>query len=115
MRTDEELAPTVTFTVTAGRNVDNAPMSNERWGQFKSDLTQTLRVFGASFYTIAEGSGEYVGMSEKSFVLIGTIDGHAMRVLVRPRLARLARLYGQEAIGLIEQCNTDTLVFADKL
>lgn len=108
---NEEVAPTVTFTLTLGRNVKDAPMSNETWGQFTSQADTILSSFGATLYAKAYGSGEYVGMSEACMIYVGTLSGHNARML-RRTLGRLAHKYGQEAVGFIEQCNTDTLIFA---
>ena len=109
---NEEVAPTVTFALSIGRNVGAEPMSTERWGQFKSEIDHALSVFGATLYSKAESKGQFQGMPEHGCIWLGTISGHAMRIALKPHLAKLARIYSQEAIGLVEQADTHTLIFA---
>lgn len=112
----EETASRVTFCLSIGRNVpdNNGPMSAESWEQFKTQVDTILSSFGATLYAKAESkSGQYNGLEEATCLWLVTMSGHNARML-RPTLARLATRYGQEAIGFIEQTDTNTLIYATK-
>ena len=123
----EETAPTVTFVITIGRNVPvkttrrypswvevkvtQEPMSPAHWASFQEEALALILDASPTLYSKGETVGHYKGVTEQGFAFIGTMSGHAARLL-RPKLSALAAQFGQEAIGFIEQADTNTLLYA---
>jgi hypothetical protein len=104
---------THTVTISIGRNDGPAtrslgravPMAPPEWDSFRESITLAVDVV----YGTGHGTGEWEGVTEETFLLVGVV---ADVVALRARLAVLAAEYRQDAIGLVAQLGTDTAVSA---
>lgn len=90
-----------TLMVSVGRNIGDTAMSSRDWGQFLNAVSDVVRTQGETpeFHF---GQGEWEGVTEESVhitVYRETLDGTYLYG-VRQGLARLAYMYGQDAIAL---------------
>jgi hypothetical protein len=101
---------TLTVSIAIGRNQTldgHKPHNDDDWAQYKLSVMNLFTMV----YTDTHGIGQYNGHSEDVAVFTGRTDMHVEKL--RAALARLARLYNQESIGLIATSDQDTLVFAE--
>lgn len=104
------------ISITIGRNIGEQPMSAQHWGAFKWDIGKAIqkhaKIDGVIFS--GDGLGVWDNVGEKAhayIVLADTVNQPALRA----DLAKLAKKYGQDAIGcaIVELPNGDeSLVFA---
>ena len=97
-----------TVSVSIGRNVGDEPLHAVEWAEFRDRVAGLL----GTVYGAATGRGEWIGedgriVHEDTYVVTGTTGDLAG---LRADLAVLGGFYGQEAVGLIAQEGTDTLV-----
>jgi hypothetical protein len=104
---------THTVTISIGRNDGPltrelgvaVPMLPHLWDAFQGSVTAVL----TATYGTAHGVGEWDGIAEDTFLVIGQVENLEE---VRAKLAALAAEYRQDAIGLVAQSGTDTEVRA---
>ena len=102
--TDTQLA---TVSISFGRNINGVPMTLENWHSFRNAVADLVP---NKYGTFKSDTSNWQGEQEESALVLGTIArGDLTRV--RSALASLAKLYSQDAIGLIVQGDTETLVF----
>jgi hypothetical protein len=104
MNTDTQLA---TVSISFGRNINGVPMPLSNWHCFRDAVAELVP---NKYGIFKSDTSNWQGEHEESALVLGTI---ARGDLVRTRLAlaSLAALYSQDAIGLIVQGDTETLVF----
>jgi len=92
-------------------------MPDLQWTNFKYDIYSILRHFGATIYqrpafkAASDQVGMYEGQAERAAAFVAVVETHQLEVL-KAHLAFSARINKQEAIGLIVQHGTNTLVLA---
>lgn len=104
---------THTVTISIGRNDGPdtralgraVPMAPERWDAFRDAVATSVDVV----YGTGHGVGTWEGVSEDTFLLVGTVENVTQ---LRAKLAELAADYRQDAIGLVAQAGVDTMVSA---
>lgn len=94
-----------TITVTLGRNIGSTPMSKKDWINFRIKVQHLF----TELYVNAASVGVWQGVKEESRVFVGTTP-HDIETLERI-LARLAKEFNQDAIGLIVNSRSDSLVY----
>ena len=94
-----------TCILTVGRNVQGVPMSDERWSEFRSDLSDLVNEWADEIYTYeALGHGLWDGVREDSVTWVFSAYAEDCSTHFRFRrqdIARLAAKYGQDAIALV--------------
>jgi len=91
---------TGTLVVSIGGNIDDVPMSETQWGDFKVTLRSLLA--DLSGYTVFAGHGDGVweGKAEDAYtVIVAEVEGQEV-VRLRPALARLCAVHSQECIAV---------------
>jgi len=96
-----------TVSISFGRNINGVPMSLEHWHSFRGAIADLVP---NKYGVYNSESSNWQGEEEQSTVVLGTVS-RADLVRVRASLASLAALYSQDAIGLIVQGDTETLVY----
>lgn len=89
--------------VTIGRNIGDVPMSEDDWHAFAYGVESALlaSLTGADASTSTHyGRGVWQGIAEDS-AIISAIATRGADDKLRPALADLARLYGQDAIAVV--------------
>lgn len=105
-----ETSPTVTFSLSLGRSLPNgSELRYADYQAFQSSIRSVLTYHCASLCAETSGRGMYQGKTEDTYTFSGTISGSDLRHAF-PDLRDIARLYGQDALVLIIQPNTDTLL-----
>ena len=108
------------ISVTIGRNVGNQPMTLNAWNQFKGKTRRIIHRHGlntpeSGVIFDGDGFGAWGTVSEDSHAFIVLSDSPTIHQL-KIELAKLAKLYNQEAIGcaIVPLVNGDeTLVMAE--
>lgn len=115
MNIQEETAKTVTCVVTIGHNgPDNLPMSETDIADFRTEVALSILKVQTAVYAHGDTKGVFEDKPENGDIWVFTASGHDVRTVLRPQLSVLAAKYRQEAIGLIEQCDTNTLIWAEE-
>lgn len=96
-----------TVSISFGRNIDGVPMTLDNWHRFRDAVANLVP---DKYGTFVSDSSNWQGEQEESALVLGTIDKTGVSQL-RAALSSLAKLYSQDAIGLIVQGDTETLVF----
>ena len=87
-----------TCILTVGRNIQGVPMSDERWAEFRSDLSGLVYESAKDIFTYeALGHGLWDGVREDSVTWVFSPYGEVRR----SDIARLAAKYEQDAIALV--------------
>lgn len=89
------------ITVTIGRGVGDAPMSDVQWARFQADVIDHVSALVKPGFTFSYfGEGEWNGIKEESAaILFGATAYTSREGDLAHILAGLAEKYGQEAIG----------------
>ena len=89
--------------VTIGRGAGNRRMGALEWVLFQDDVATVLKFAGTDPIEVVAhaGSGEWEGTSEDSFIQGYVYSSDVRAEQLRADLARLAKLYHQDAIALI--------------
>lgn len=94
--------------VNIGRNIGDRPMSDARWAKFQRDVRRILRDAGK---VVGHGTGSSVwGKVREEFATFHVVLGYHLGDVTRERLAVVAKLYGQDAIGVMGEMD---LIYAD--
>jgi hypothetical protein len=101
---------TATYWASIGGNIRGEAMSPGDWADFRLDLAYTLADVGADVLSTVDGSSSWENVSERSHLVLFSIPA-ANDPDLRSKLARLAHLYEQDAVGLVGGPGTDTLVY----
>lgn len=97
-----------TVVLSIGRNTAAGPLAYDEWHEYRDEVRSALTLT----YGTGDGTGEWEGTEEDTFLAIGTADDLEE---LRRTLARLARTYRQDAIGLLvhDERTGDSLVEAE--
>lgn len=98
---------THTVSVSFGRNIGHTPMPDQEWARFRESVIELVPTRYGVFTSDAGTWQDDV--VEESALVLGTVTDQELARL-RDRLAELAAEYKQDAIGLIVQDGTDTLI-----
>jgi hypothetical protein len=102
---------THTYWVSIGGNIRGEAMDPAtEWHGFRLDLATILADVDADILSTVDGSSSWENVNERSHLVLFSIPA-ANDPALRSRLAHLARLYEQDAIGLVGGPGTDTLVY----
>lgn len=89
-----------TVTVSIGRNVYEAPLSDAHWSDFRKDVHASLRPHLIDLFVAdALSSGKWDGITEESRTWVALISEDALPAL-HASLAEDARNWGQDAIAV---------------
>jgi hypothetical protein len=106
------------IAITIGRNIDNDPMGAVEWESFQREVKQALnasaKIDGVIF--TGDGLGVWGSNSEHAHCLIALCD-HVDVPALRADFARIAKIYDQDAIGLVIHTlpnGNESLVYAQK-
>jgi hypothetical protein len=106
------------ISITIGRNNGEEEMSDLSWSLFcsavRKALTMTATVEGIVFEGM--GAGVWGSLAEPAHCLIALCD-HVNTPALRAELARIAKIYDQDAIGLVIHTlpnGNESLVYAQK-
>lgn len=90
------------ISFTAGRNVDNVPMSEQRWADFNDLLNSLMATIAEDAILVEEhyGRGSWGGVSEESYKVTCIVEVMPSLEHVKHVLASLCREYSQDAIAL---------------
>jgi len=91
--------PQWTIVVSIGRNVDRAPMDDDAWEGFRSDVDRALRHRDVTVFFAGTGTGEYDGVREESATWVGATMRRPNTAL-ETTLGVLAQWYDQKSIAV---------------
>lgn len=95
-----------TAVITIGRNVNETPMSNEVWQNFRADISSLIHFWSNETYTEnALGTGNFTHADgrkvlEDSYTWVFSVEEKNVRHL-KNKLHILAEGYEQESIALV--------------
>jgi hypothetical protein len=89
-----------TITVSAGRNVGDAPMDAVTWETFTMDLVATVEATGHTVLFEGTGQGIWEGTVEQAFTIVAASGPEARTGTLAEWLGAMARHYGQDAIAI---------------
>ncbi len=92
------------ITITIGRNVGSRPMTPNQWNTFKSEVEGMF----TQLYVNVSSIGEWGGVKEESQVYVGECECGVEYLELK--LAMLASMYEQDAIGLLVNSRRTSLV-----
>lgn len=96
-----------------GRNVNNEPMSSDRWRMFKARLRWTMESFTGPLVSVCEGVGFYNGKVEDTFIVVGALDPSVeAKEALTAAIAYLSFSFDQECIALV--CGTPQFIKPEK-
>ncbi len=102
---------THTYWTSIGRNVGTVTLADDDWQAFTDDLLSLVCGIPSTdiIDDVLDGRSSWEGVPEDSYLILFTIDDHHLADL-RSELARLAKQYRQDGIGLVGGPGTDTVV-----
>jgi hypothetical protein len=100
---------THTYWISIGRNVGAEPMSEQDWCDFFANVHTACLLWG-DVITNVTGRSFWNGDDEEARLILVSIDTDYGVANLRSSLARWAKHYRQDAIGMVGGPGTDTLV-----
>lgn len=93
-------------TITIGRNIGNVPMHDYVWENFQAEISDLF----SELYVSSPFQGQWENVIEESYLFIGEIRPEMLDKL-EVKLSHVAKVYNQDAIGLILNSRKESLVY----